>query len=220
MITDEHRSARRRMVERQIAARGVRSPRVLAAMESVPRERFVPDHLLESAYDDAPLPIGAGQTISQPYVVALMIEALEIAPDHRVLEIGAGSGYAAAVLGRMAREVFAVERHQGLATAAQERMTRLGYDNVHIRCGDGTLGWADHAPYDRVLVSAGGPEVPPSLREQLAIGGRLVIPVGADPRSQQLLRIRRTGPSSYERESLGRVQFVPLIGSEGWSGGE
>ncbi len=205
------------MVRRQIAARGVTGERVLSAMRSVPRERFVPENLAGYAYEDAPLPIEEGQTISQPYIVAEMIELLGVDEGERVLEIGAGSGYAAAVLSRVAKEVYAVERHETLANNARERLERLGYDNVHILHGDGTLGWEEHAPYEGILVSAGGPEIPQNLLDQLAIGGRLVIPVGADMRSQELVRIRRTGEHEFDEESLGRVQFVPLIGSQGWA---
>jgi protein-L-isoaspartate(D-aspartate) O-methyltransferase len=211
-------SQRQQMVERQIAARGVTDARTLDAMRAVPRERFVPDNLVEFAYEDVPLPIEEGQTISQPLIVATMIEALELEPGDRALEIGAGSGYAAAVLSRVADEVYAVERFETLANLARTRMKRLGYDNVHILCGDGTLGWPEHAPYAGIMVSAGGPAVPESLLRQLAIGGRLVIPVGSETRSQDLLRIRRTGVHDYDEESLGRVQFVPLIGTEGWGG--
>jgi protein-L-isoaspartate(D-aspartate) O-methyltransferase len=208
---------RGRMVDRQIATRGVQDRRVLEAMRIVPREHFVTGELREFAYEDSPLPIEAGQTISQPYIVALMIEAAEVKPGDRVLEVGAGSGYAAAVLSRIAAEVFAIERHESLAKLARERIRRLGYDNVHIIHGDGTLGLPEHAPYDAIIVSAGGPEVPRSLLEQLKVGGRLVIPVGDEPRAQELIRIRRSGEHEYQRESLGRVQFVPLVGSEGWS---
>ena len=206
-----------RMVERQIEARGVHDERTLQAMRSVPRERFVPADLAEFAFEDAPLPIEEGQTISQPYVVALMIEALELQPDDRMLDVGLGSGYAAAVAARIVREVRGVERFAVLAELARERLERLGFDNVHVRCGDGTLGWPEHAPYDAILVSAGGPDVPPSLTRQLAIGGRMVIPVGADPRTQELVRLRRIAEDHWEQESLGRVQFVPLVGSEGWT---
>lgn len=208
---------RERMVQQQIVARGVKDDATLAAMRSVARERFVPESLEEFAYDDTPLPIEDGQTISQPFVVALMVEALELEATDRVLEVGAGSGYAAAVLSRIAAEVFAVERHEELATLAQRRAERLGYDNVSILHGDGTLGWPEHAPYDAIIVSAGGPEIPESLLQQLKVGGRLVIPVGAELRTQELLRVRRTGDHAYDRESLGRVQFVPLVGSEGWA---
>jgi len=209
--------ARRQMVKQQIELRGIADTRTLEAMRTVPREVFVPDNLSEFAYEDSPLPIEEGQTISQPMIVALMVEALQLKPSDRALEIGAGSGYAAAVLSRVIREVYAVERFDSLAEHARERMRRLGYENVHIRCGDGTLGWKEHAPYDAILVSAGGPEVPETLLQQLVIGGRLIIPVGTDLRSQELLRIRRTGEDKFDQESLGRVQFVPLIGTEGWS---
>lgn len=207
------------MVERQIAARGAFHPRTLDAMRQVPREAFVPEHLVAHAYRDAPLPIGEGQTISQPLIVATMADALELTPTDRVLEVGAGSGYAAAVLSRLAGQVFAVERFESLAHAARLRLGRLGYGNVSIRCGDGTLGWREHAPFDAILVSAGGPDVPPSLLDQLSPGGRLVMPVGRDPRAQELLRIRRAADGRYDEESLGPVHFVPLVGSEGWSTG-
>ncbi|HEV2844666.1 MAG TPA: protein-L-isoaspartate(D-aspartate) O-methyltransferase, partial [Thermoanaerobaculia bacterium] len=207
---------RNEMVQRQIAARGVRDWRVLEAMRTVPREVFVPEHLAEFAYDDTPLPIGEEQTISQPYVVALMAEALELKHGDRVLEIGAGSGYAAAVLSRMAHEVFTVERHAPLAWEARERMVRLAYSNVHVTQGDGTLGWREHAPYDAIVVAAGGPEVPEALLDQLAEGGRLVIPIGADPRTQSLVRVRRRPDGGFTREDLGAVRFVPLIGAQGW----
>lgn len=204
------------MVDRQIASRGVRDPRVLEAMRTVPREAFVSEHLAESAYDDSPLPIGEEQTISQPYVVALMTEALEIRPEDTVLEIGAGSGYSAAILSRIAAKVYAVERHASLAREAEERLARLGYSNVHIQHGDGTLGWPEHAPYDAIVVAAGGPAVPPALLDQLAEGGRLVIPIGPDPRNQDLVRVRRRAEGGTVRELLGPVRFVPLIGAQGW----
>jgi protein-L-isoaspartate(D-aspartate) O-methyltransferase len=207
---------REQMVARQIAARGVHDERVLAAMRTVPRERFVPESLQEFAYDDAPLPIEEGQTISQPYIVAVMIEALELQPTDRVLEVGAGSGYASAVLSRCAAQVFGVEFHAALANLARDRMQQLAYDNAQIICGDGTLGWPEQAPFDAILVSAGGPAVPQSLLEQLKIGGRLVIPSEMNP-TQELLRIDRTGEHAFARKSLGRVQFVPLVGTEGWS---
>ncbi|HEX6863238.1 MAG TPA: protein-L-isoaspartate(D-aspartate) O-methyltransferase, partial [Thermoanaerobaculia bacterium] len=208
-------SRRLEMVDTQIARRGVRDRWVLEALRSVPRERFVPERLAELAYEDTPLPIANEQTISQPYVVALMAEALELSPRDRVLEIGAGSGYAAAVLGRVAGEVWAVERHESLAREAAERLAALGYDNVHVVFGDGTLGWPEHAPYDAIGVAAGGPKVPQALLDQLAPGGRLVIPVGPDPRAQSLMRVRRT-EEGIVREDLGAVRFVPLIGEQGW----
>lgn len=210
--------AREAMVERQIAARGINDARVLAAMRAVPREAFVPETLAEFAYDDSPLPIEAGQTISQPFIVALMIAAARIGPEDRVLEVGVGSGYAAAVMSRIARRVHAIDRHAELADLARGRMGKLGYDNVVIRTGDGTRGWPENAPFDAILVAAGGPELPRPLCAQLAIGGRMVIPLG-DADEQVLTRVTRTGEASYEREPLEPVRFVPLIGRHGWKGG-
>jgi protein-L-isoaspartate(D-aspartate) O-methyltransferase len=207
---------RRQMVEQQIRRRGVTDPAILNAMAAVPRELFVaPEYRIQS-YDDTPLPIPAGQTISQPYVVALMIEALHLRPADRVLEIGTGSGYAAAVLSRMSREVYTVERHGELVAYARARFQELGYDNIQVRHGDGTLGWPEHAPYDGIVVAAGGPQIPLSLRQQLAPGGRMVIPVGRRRERQQLVRITRENESDFRQEKLGHVRFVPLIGREGW----
>ena len=214
----DRRDDRLRMVDRQVARRGVRDNAVLDAMRDVPREEFVPDDLQEFAYEDCPLPIEAGQTISQPYVVGLMIAAAELRSDAHVLEIGAGSGYAAAVLSRIADHVCAVERHHALATHAAERLQRLGYDNIELHTGDGTGGWPEEAPFDAILVSAGGPEVPQVLKEQLAVGGRLIMPVGHSRSEQQLVRVTRTAANSFEEENLGSVAFVPLIGEHGWDG--
>jgi protein-L-isoaspartate(D-aspartate) O-methyltransferase len=216
MTSLDFETLRQEMVDRQIAARGVRDRRVLEALRTVPREAFLPERLAEFAYDDTPLPIGQEQTISQPYVVALMAEALELNVGDKVLEIGAGSGYAAAVLSRIAREVWTIERHESLAREARERMARLGYSNVHVIHGDGTLGWPEHAPYDAIVVAAGGPEVPQALLDQLASGGRLVIPIGPEPRTQSLVRVRRRPDGTHVREDLGGVRFVPLIGAQGW----
>jgi len=220
--TVEHSAElRERMVDEQIAARGVRDPLVLWAMRRVPRELFLREALEEFAYQDTPLPIESDQTISQPYIVAYMTEALGLAGGERVLEIGTGSGYAAAVLAEIADSVYTVERYANLAASADARLTRLGYTNVHVLHGDGTRGWPEHAPYDAIVVAAGGPEVPSSLREQLAIGGRLVIPVGPTARQQRLVRITRVDEHRYEQEELLAVAFVPLVGEEGWSeGGE
>ena len=182
---------RRHMVERHVEARGVRDSAVLDAMRAVPREAFLPEKLAEFAYDDTPLPIQEGQTISQPFIVAAMAEALKLGPHDRVLEIGTGSGYAAAVLAEIADEVYTIERHRILADQAERRLRELDYRNVHVLCGDGTLGWPEHAPFDAILVSAGGPEVPRVLVEQLAPGGRIVIPVGPDLRDQRLLRVTK-----------------------------
>ncbi|HUM16705.1 MAG TPA: protein-L-isoaspartate(D-aspartate) O-methyltransferase [Candidatus Nitrosotalea sp.] len=213
---DSFAERRVEMVQEQIAARGIVDHAVLEAMRMVPRELFLPASSIEFAYEDTPLPIEEGQTISQPYVVALMAAALTLGPHDRVLEVGAGSGYAAAVLSRIAAEVYAIERHEALAELARRRMEDLGFDNVHVLHGDGTLGWQAQAPYDAIVVAAGGPSVPDALRAQLAIGGRLVIPIGATPRAQQLVRVTRTGGSEYRQEDLGPVQFVPLIGAQGW----
>lgn len=207
---------RSRMVDVDLAARGIDDPLILDAFRTVPREAFVPDELAEFAYADTPLPIGEEQTISQPYIVAVTLAALELRGEERVLEIGTGSGYAAALLGRIAKDVYTVERLESLASAARGRLERLGYSNVHVRHGDGSLGWIAHAPYDAIAVAAGGPSVPPALRQQLAIGGRLVIPVGADARSQTLMRVTRVNETEYHEEALEDVRFVPLIGAQGW----
>jgi protein-L-isoaspartate(D-aspartate) O-methyltransferase len=206
--------ARARMVERQLAARGVRDERVLRAFAELAREEFVPLDLAESAYDDRALPLGHGQTISQPYVVALMLEALKLAPGDRALEVGTGSGYAAALLARLCAEVYTLERVPELAEAARARLARLGCANVQVRTGDGTLGWPEAAPFDAILVSAGGPRVPAPLFAQLRPGGRLVMPLGPERGEQELIRVVRTGAEAFEREDLGAVQFVPLIGRD------
>ena len=208
---------RTRMVSRQIEDRGIADARLLAAMRAVPREHFVPPHLRRFAYEDGPLPIAAGQTISQPYIVALMIEAAALAPDDRVLEIGTGSGYAAAVMSRLAAEVVTIERHAVLAGEAGRHLAQLGYANVAVRVGDGTLGWPEAAPFDAVIIAAGGPEVPDTLRRQLRTGGRLVMPVGRRRSSQNLVRVLRRGENDFAEDVLGLVSFVPLIGAEGWA---
>ena len=207
------------MVARHLEARGIADPHVLTAMGKVPRETFVSGPLTEFAYEDSALPIEAGQTISQPYIVARMIELAELRPGDKVLEVGAGSGYAAAVMSRIAANVYAIERHEELATQARAREERLGYDNVEIICADGTKGWPSQAPFDAIIVSAGGPKVPEALKRQLAVGGRLVIPVGRDVH-QTLLLVRRTAEETFEQEDHGGVTFVPLIGEEGWGGPE
>lgn len=206
------------MVERHLAGRGIADPTVLAAMAEVPREAFVPTLERAVAYADRALPIGAGQTISQPYIVALMTEALELGPEDRVLEVGTGSGYAAAVLARCCGHVVTVERIASLAASAAEVLARLGFDAVEVHVADGTLGWPESGPYDGIVVTAGGPEVPPSLLAQLAPGGRLVMPVGPEG-AQRLVRVRRTAAGEVlPAEDLGGVAFVPLIGEEGWQG--
>ena len=207
---------RDRMVARQLEARGIVDRRVLDAMRRVPREQFVPAELQREAYDDGPLPIGAGQTISQPYIVALMLEAAKIGTADRVLEIGAGSGYAAAVMSLLAEHVIAIERHPDLADRARAALERLGCRDVEIHCADGSAGWPAAAPFDAILVAAGGPRVPEVLRAQLAEGGRLVMPIGASHREQRLVQVTRSG-DAYREEDLCGVAFVPLIGTHGWA---
>ncbi|GAB6061428.1 protein-L-isoaspartate(D-aspartate) O-methyltransferase [Deferrisoma palaeochoriense] len=206
---------RRQMVDTQIRARGIRDPRVLEAMARVPRHEFVPENLRHMAYDDSPLPIGGGQTISQPYMVALMTEALGLRGGEKVLEVGTGSGYQAAILAELGRDVVSIERDPELARQAAERLARLGYDRVRVVVGDGTLGLPEEAPFQAIVVTAGAPKVPPSLEAQLdPQGGVLVIPVG-DRGIQELLRITRKG-NRFLRENLGGCRFVPLVGEEGW----
>ncbi len=207
---------RARMVEAHLQRRGITDPAVVAAFRRVPREEFVPRDLVEFAYEDTPLPISAGQTISQPYIVAVTVDALGLRGGERVLEVGTGSGYAAAVLGHLAKDVYTIERIENLADSARARLSRLGYANVHVIHGDGTLGWPEHAPYDAIAVAAGGPKAPPALLSQLTLGGRLVMPIGPDESSQVLVRITREGDTEYREEPLADVQFVPLIGEQGW----
>lgn len=212
---DEFEFVRRQMVERQIRARGIRDTRLLAAMMAIPRHAFVPRERISDAYSDAPLPIGDNQTISQPFMVAAMADAVVLKGDERVLEIGAGSGYQAAVLSLLAREVTAIETIPRLADIARERLGRLGYGNVHVIEADGSLGWGLGAPYDAIVVSAAAPCVPRPLLDQLAEGGRLAIPIG-DPEFQQVLRITKRDGHAV-REQLYRCRFVPLVGRYGWS---
>jgi protein-L-isoaspartate(D-aspartate) O-methyltransferase len=209
---------RERMVSSQIEARGITDPLVLEAMREVPREAFVPRFLASRAYEDGALAIGHGQTISQPYIVAVMTAAVCVKPGMRVLEIGTGSGYGAAVLSRIAALVYTVERVGALAEEARARLAALGYANVHVQEGDGSLGWAEHAPYDAMVVTAGGPRVPKALLHQMTVGGRLVMPVGSAG-SQRLVRVVRAEAHEYEYEDLEPVAFVPLIGAEGWPEG-
>jgi protein-L-isoaspartate(D-aspartate) O-methyltransferase len=210
------RIPRQRMVERLRDHYRISDPRVLAAMADVPRHLFVPEALQGRAYGDHALPIDANQTISQPYIVARMTELLECDRSSRVLEIGAGSGYQTAVLARVAGQVYAIERIAELARQAQARIRSLGIYNATVKCFDGTMGWSAHAPYDGVLVAAGGPEVPEPLLAQLKVGGRLVIPVGASRESQRLVRVIRT-EDGFQHEEHGACAFVPLIGRYGWS---
>jgi protein-L-isoaspartate(D-aspartate) O-methyltransferase len=210
----EFESARKRMVEEQLAKRGIRDPRVLEAMQAIPRHAFVLPADRHMAYADGPLPIGHRQTISQPFIVALMTQLLELKGDETVLEVGAGSGYQAAVLGYLAREVFSVERIPELAAHAEATLLELGIKNVHIEVGDGTQGLTAHAPYEAIMVTAAAPQVPKPLKEQLADAGRLVLPVGSQM-GQVLERWVREG-DDYHRETLTPVAFVPLVGREGW----
>ena len=207
---------REAMVARQIVGRGIQSRRLIEAMREVPRHEFVPEHLAAMAYEDSPLPIEADQTISQPYIVALMIEAAEVGSGEKVLEIGAGSGYAAAVMGRIAARVVAIERHGELAERARERMERLGYDNVEIIHGDGSAGWPAEAPYQAIVAAASGSHVPEALMRQLSVGGTLVMPIGEPAAVQKLIKVRRVREEEFEQKDLGPVRFVPLIGEHGW----
>lgn len=210
---------RGRMVRRQIEGRGIFDPLILDAFREVPREEFVDEGQRKWAYDDHPLPIEAGQTISQPYIVALMIQAAQVEPGDKVLEVGTGSGYAAAVMSRIAREVVGIERQHDLVEVARERLHRLGYDNVRIVEGDGTRGWPDEAPFDAILAAASGSHVPQPLLDQLSAGGRLVMPVGEPGWVQELVKVTKRLDGTTEQQNLGGVRFVPLIGEEGWREG-
>jgi protein-L-isoaspartate(D-aspartate) O-methyltransferase len=201
---------RARLVRDSLLARDIADQQVLAAVNDVPREAFVAPELAEVAYLDRALPIGNGQTISPPYIVALMAQALELGPDARVLEIGTGSGYGAAILSRLAAEVFTVERHAELALLAHDRLAELGYDNVVVRHGDGGSGWASHAPYDGILVTATTPDISPAIRDQVSLGGHLIVPVGDQTGPQHLLKLTRMSPDEFDRISLGPVRFVPM----------
>lgn len=206
--------ARDRMVETQLVSRGISDQRVLDAMRKVPRHLFVDEALQDQAYSDHPLPIADKQTISQPYIVALMTEKLELKGHEKVLEIGTGSGYQAAILAELAERVFSIERLPGLAYRANQTLRRLGYSNVIVRVADGTLGWPDEAPFDGIIVTAGAPKVPQPLVDQLAMGGRLVVPVG-DRLSQSLILVERV-PEGIRKTDLGGVRFVDLVGKWGW----
>ncbi|MCK8601034.1 protein-L-isoaspartate(D-aspartate) O-methyltransferase [Syntrophobacteraceae bacterium DRH4] len=206
--------ARDRMVETQLISRGIKDPRVLEAMRKVPRHMFVDEALQEQAYSDHPMPIGDKQTISQPYIVALMTETLQLKGDEKVLEIGTGSGYQAAILGELAERVFSIERYPNLAYRANQVLQKLGYKNVIVRVADGTIGWPDEAPFDAIMVTAGAPRVPQPLVDQLAMGGRLVVPVG-DRISQELILVKRV-PEGIQKTNLGGVRFVDLVGKWGW----
>ena len=209
-------SEREAMVERQLRRRGIAQPVILDAFRAVPREAFVGEHYAHLAYGDHPLPIEADQTISQPYIVALMIEAAAIKAGETVLEVGSGSGYAAAVISRIADRVIGIERQHDLVEAARERLRRLGYDNVEIIEGDGTRGWPDGAPYDAILAAASGSHVPQLLIDQLRPGARLVMPIGEPGEVQRLVRVTKDERGLLQQSDLGAVRFVPLIGEQGW----
>ncbi|MDA1049756.1 MAG: protein-L-isoaspartate(D-aspartate) O-methyltransferase [Planctomycetota bacterium] len=213
--TDEFARLRQRMVNAQLRARGIRDPRVLAAMLAVPREAFVPEVSKAEVYADSPQPIGAGQTISQPFTVAYMAEAAQLRGAEKILEVGTGSGYGAAVLSHLGAEVHTIERLPALAARATETLKRLGFSNVHVHIGDGTLGLADQAAFDAIVVTAGAATLPPAYSEQLVEGGRIVIPIGRSERNQQLYRFRR-GRNALSMDDLGAFAFVPLIGKAGW----
>ena len=204
------------MVARQLEARGIRDARVIAAMKRIPRHAFVAAAMRREAYEDSPLPIEEGQTISQPYIVALMLEAARLGAGDRMLEVGAGSGYASAVAAQLVAHVDAVERHARLVELARERLARLGIANVDVHVGDGSTGWRSGAPYDAIVVAAAGPRVPAALREQLAVGGRLVIPVASGYGAQRLVLVERRGDAEWHEDDLGGVMFVPLVGAQGW----
>ncbi len=202
---------RERMVKEQIKARGIDDPRLLSAMGKVPRHLFVPPEYRDSAYEDRPLPIGYGQTISQPYIVALMTYHLQLKPTDRVLEIGTGSGYQAAVLAELAKEVYTIEIIPELAKKASERLRELGYDNVHVKCGDGFFGWPEHAPFDAIIITCAAPEIPPRLVDQLKEGGRMILPLGADPFYQTLTLVTKQDGELLKKRITG-VVFVPMTG--------
>ena len=209
---DSLATARRRMIDRDLRGRGIKDSRVLAAMEAVPRHLFVAENLRASAYDDRPLPIGVGQTISQPYVVAYMSELLELRGDEKVLEIGTGSGYQAAVLAQLAAEVYSIEIIPSLSESAKRVLERLGFRNVYLKVGDGFFGWDEKAPFDAILLTAAAPEVPPALWRQLREGGRIVMPLGAPRKTQRLVRVRKVAGREVV-EKLEEVRFVPMTGS-------
>lgn len=210
------RRQRERLVDKTLRAQGICNEPVLQAIRSVPREEFVGDELRSAAYRNTALPISCGQTISQPLIVAQMLAVLDLKPESKVLEVGTGSGYAAAVMEKLARDVFTIERVAELALSATARLKQLGYHNVHVRHGDGSTGWPDEAPFDAISVAAAGPDVPASLLKQLKQDGRLVMPVGSDSNSQELICVIRKGADDYQRLNLGLVRFVPLIGKQGW----
>ena len=213
---DDYRIARRKMVEQQLAGRGINDARLLEVMAKIPRHFFVDEAQAAQAYLDTPLPIGYGQTISQPYIVALMIEALRLHPTDRVLEVGSGSGYQTAILAALAREVMAVERIESIYHKGLENLSRLNLPNIQLKLADGTLGWPEKAPYEAVIVAAGGPRLPQPLVDQLAPGGRMIAPVGASEKAQKLTLVTKEADGSVTRTALGDCRFVALVGRHGW----
>ena len=212
----DYASERERMVREQIEARGIDNPQVLQAMRVTPRHLFVPESMVSMAHADRPLPIGQDQTISQPYVVAYMTQCLRLRGGERVLEVGTGLGYQAAVLSRIASEVYTIERFPELAEKAREHLASLGYDNIHVACGDGTLGWPEMAPFDGIIATASGPRVPNTFKEQLRVGGRIVMPVGSYRLGQNIVRLTKGSGGRFQEENLLGVAFVPMVGREGW----
>ncbi len=215
MLNYDIKKKRQQMVKTQLVDRGIDDGAVLNAFREVPRHKFVPEELQEKAYEDTPLLIEEGQTISQPYIVAEMIQALEPGKEDVVLEVGTGSGYAAAVLSRIVSRIYTIEFHETLAEKAENRYNELGYDNIEITIGDGSKGWPEKAPFSGILVSAAAPDIPDTLLEQLKIGGKLVLPVG-DKYLQELLQITKVSEEELSKKALGKVRFVPLVGEEGW----
>lgn len=214
--SDPYEAQRERMVRNQIEARGIDHPLVLKAVRETPRHLFIPQEMHPMAYADKPLPIGYNQTISQPYIVAYMTQCLRLVGGERVLEVGTGLGYQAAVLSRIASEVYTVERLPELAEKARELLDKLGYDNVFVSCGDGTLGWPEKAPFDGIIATASGPSVPESFREQLRVGGRIVMPIGSHRLGQDILRLTKGRSGELQEERLLGVAFVPMVGEQGW----
>lgn len=212
---NEYTSRRQKMVENQLLSRGIKDPRVIAAMRKVPRHLFLDEALWPEAYEDHPVPIGEKQTISQPFIVALMTEALKLSGTEKILEVGTGSGYQAAVLAELAEQVYSIERLPSIAKRARRILDELKYANIVITIGDGTLGWKEHSPYDGIIVTAASPYPPKTLLEQLKMGGRLIIPIG-DEFTQDLTLYRKEGEEDYSKESYGGCRFVKLIGEQGW----
>jgi len=217
MSESQFQHERLHLVDDVLKRSGITNERVLQALRTVPRERFLSETLSQRAYENRPQPIDCGQTISQPLIVGMMTEALQLSPSAKVLEVGTGSGYGAAVLAEVAQDVYTIERHEKLAHQARSHLQQAGYDHVRVRHGDGTLGWPEQAPFDGIVVTAAGPRVPDTLKQQLKEGGHLVIPVGSDSSHQSLLRVTRTGAEEFSETDLGPVRFVPLIGTEAWA---